>query len=169
MSDTTATTPTRRAVEAAELHDLARHAGLPMSWLDRGVSKTWPELERFAALVLAARPRLALSHNLLDDNTSGNVQAQGPTDADRLRLIAHSPSRYVERHPTNGMWRVYEDKALATAVAAHWVAMTTDYHATPRMAIDAAILASEKAPHVVHPRDDEAYYSNPASNPASGA
>ena len=31
-----------------ELYQMARDAGLPMSWLDKGISTTWPELERFA-------------------------------------------------------------------------------------------------------------------------
>lgn len=35
------------------LNDLARQAGLPMSWLDKGLSTTWRELEAFAALILA--------------------------------------------------------------------------------------------------------------------
>lgn len=36
----------------------ARQAGLPMSWLDEGKASAWPELERFAALVIAGtQPR----------------------------------------------------------------------------------------------------------------
>jgi len=66
------------------------------------------------------------------------------SDAERLAFVSNSPSRYVEQHPTNNMWRVYEDKAPATAVAANWIAMTPDYHATPHTAIDAAIRAGKK-------------------------
>lgn len=33
------------------INDMARQAGLPMSWLDDGKASAWPELERFAQLV----------------------------------------------------------------------------------------------------------------------
>jgi hypothetical protein len=37
-----------------QINDLARKAGLPMSWLDDGKASVWPELNRFARAVLAA-------------------------------------------------------------------------------------------------------------------
>jgi len=83
----------------------------------------------------ALQPLSDLNHELGLESVPAGVQG----DAARLDFVANSPSRYVEKHPTNGMWRVYEDKAPATAVAADWQAMTIGYHATPSAAIDAAI------------------------------
>lgn len=41
------------SIQRERLNQIARDAGLPMSWLDTGKASAWPELERFADLVLA--------------------------------------------------------------------------------------------------------------------
>lgn len=58
-------------------------------------------------------------------------------DARRLDFMCDKTAlRFIESD--GDMWRVYQDEAPAEASAHHWLAIVSNWHATPREAIDAA-------------------------------
>ena len=92
-----------------------------------------------------------------DSGECGRVQAPGPTDAELLNFLSQRGNVVITSSDEDNQWFV----ELLCGTDSEGEQIVLVYQgATLRAAIDAAILASKPKPHVVHPRDDEAYYTD---------
>ena len=65
-------------------------------------------------------------------------------DAARLDFLCGTDKVRMIECEQKGLWRVYQDEAPPEAVQHHWQAIASDWHTTPRAAIDAAIAARKQ-------------------------
>lgn len=65
-------------------------------------------------------------------------------DAARLDFLCSTDKVRMIECEQKGLWRVYQDEAPPEAVQHHWQAIASDWHTTPRAAIDAAIAARKQ-------------------------
>jgi hypothetical protein len=110
------TTPTTQAVTPS-LNDLARQAGLPMSWLDKGTSTTWPELERFAELAIAqsrAQDAATVADGELE--IAQHVVERLSTILARIAIAVNGPPEPLHSHSYHDLAEKVEKALLELAV-----------------------------------------------------
>lgn len=100
----------------SELRDMARQAGLPISWWDKATTREWPELAEFARLVRARQPAPCQPGAI-------EVPAITPLDLLKVAIATHA----AEHHDIPGRWVADE---LGDRILLSWEGENTD----PRVA-----------------------------------